>query len=156
MQKHENGTKESAKDKIYSTFAAVASSMGYNEVHGRIIAALLVAGKPLSLDELCKITRYSPGSISLSLDLLELVGIIKKMKNRGDRKLYVKMEGDLLDGLRKAFLFKLKKETRSTINEFDKYKNNKEMKKTINILEKEIIRFDKYVDDLSRVKLPKK
>jgi len=147
---------EDVNDKIYSTFASVASSMGYNEVHGRIIAALLVAGRPLSLTELCKKTRYSPGSISLSLDLLEIVGIIRKIKKHGDRKLYVKIEGDLLDGLRKAFLFKLKKEITSTYNEFDRYKNKKGARKTINILEKEIKRFDKYVDNLSKVKLPKK
>lgn len=146
---------EDAKDRIYSTFAAVASSMGYNEVHGRIIAALLVAGKSLSLDELCKMTRYSAGSISLSLDLLELVGIIKKLKNKGDRKLYVKIDGDLLDGLRKAFLFKLQKEINATLIEFDKHKSDKSVKKPIKILEKEVKRLDKYVADLSKVKLPK-
>jgi DNA-binding transcriptional regulator GbsR (MarR family) len=146
---------EDAKDKIYSTFAAVASSLGYSEVHGRIIAALLVAGKPLSLDELCKMTKYSAGSISLSLDLLELVGIIKKLKNRGDRKLYVKIEGDLLDGLRKAFLLKLQKEINATLIEFDRYKSDKKAKKTISILEREVKRLDEYVSKLAEVKLPK-
>lgn len=151
---------EDIKDKIYSTFASVASSMGYNEVHGRIIAALLVAGRPLSLTELCRSTRYSPGSISLSLDLLELVGIIRKVKKRGDRKLYVKIEGDILDGLRNAFLFKLKKEINATYNEFGKHKKGrhvqKDVRKTISILEKEIKRFDRYIDKLSEVELPKK
>ena len=147
---------EDVKDKIYSTFASVASSMGYSEDHGRIIAALLVAGRPLSMNEICKMTKYSPGSISLSLDLLEIVGIIRKIKKRGDRKLYVKIEGDLLDGLRKAFLFKLKKEIQITCNEFNKYRSKKDVRKTINILEKELKRFDRYVDDLSAVKLPGK
>ncbi|MEM7819411.1 MAG: hypothetical protein QXD48_01115 [Candidatus Aenigmatarchaeota archaeon] len=146
---------EDVEDKIYTTFASVASSIGYSEVHGRIIAALLVAGKPLSLNELCKLTKYSPSSISLSLDLLELIGIIKKMKNRGDRKLYVRLDGDLLEGLRKAFLFKLQKEINATLIEFEKYKSDRNTRKLIKMLEKEVKRLDKYVKSLAEVKLPK-
>jgi DNA-binding transcriptional regulator GbsR (MarR family) len=146
---------DDVKEKLYSTFASVASSMGYSEVHGRIIAALLVAGKSLSLDELCKMTRYSSASISLSLDLLELVGIVKKVKNPGDRKLYVRIDGDLLEGLRKAFLFKLQKEIEVTLLELDNYKSDKEAKSLIGTLEKEVKRLDTYVKALSKVPLPK-
>lgn len=146
---------EDVKEKLYSTFASVASSMGYSEVHGRIIAALLVANKSLSLDELCKMTRYSSASISLSLDLLELVGIVKKIKNPGDRKLYVRIEGDLLEGLRKAFLFKLQKEIEATLLELSNYKSDKEAKALIGTMEKEVKRLDTYVKALSKVSLPK-
>ena len=45
-----------AIEKIHSTFAAVATSLGYSEVHGRIIAALLVNQEPLSLQELSEKT----------------------------------------------------------------------------------------------------
>jgi DNA-binding transcriptional regulator GbsR (MarR family) len=129
--------------------------MGYSEVHGRIIAALLMTGKPLSLQELCKMTRYSSASISLSLDLLELVGIIKKIKNPGDRKLYVRIEGDLLEGLRKAFLFKLEKEIEATLTELENYKSDKEAKALVGTLEKEVRRLDEYVKSLSKVPLPR-
>ena len=65
------GVKEVEKE-IYSTFAEVAKGIGYSEIHGRIIGALMVGGKRLSLQELSKRTGYSASTISLSLELLEL------------------------------------------------------------------------------------
>jgi DNA-binding transcriptional regulator GbsR (MarR family) len=143
-------------DKIYSTFSAVATSLGYSEVHGRIISCLLVEDKTLSLEELSTLTGYSPGSISLSLDLLELVGMVKKIKNKGDRRLFVRLDGDLLEGLRNALLFKLKKEITRTLDELGVIQTNKKSKKTITSIEQELRRLDEYVKRLSEVPLPKK
>jgi len=140
-------------EKIYSTFAATASSIGYSEVHGRIIAALLISNRRLSLQELSKKTGYSLASISLSLDLLELVGIISKSKS--NRQLYVKLEGDVLEGLRNALLLKIQKNIITTRSEFDRYKKDEKTKKAITILEKEIERLEKYIDRLSQVEIPK-
>jgi len=145
------------QERIFSTFSAVASSLGYSEVHGRIISTLLVADQPLSLDEMSKVTGYSPASISLSLDLLELVGIIKKFKHKGDRKLYVKLDGDLLEGLRNALLLKLQKEITRTLDELDSMKTGDDKsKKTVHALERELKRLNEYVFRLSKVPIPKK
>jgi DNA-binding transcriptional regulator GbsR (MarR family) len=142
-----------AEDKIHSMFTAVVRSMGYSEVHGRIISSLFVADKDLSLQELGKRTGYSIPSISISLDLLELIGIIKKKKRVGDRKLYVRLNGDLLEGLRKALLMKMQKELVLTMDEFDSYRGKS---KGINKLEKELKRLEKYINSLAAVKIPKK
>ena len=144
---------DNIEEKVHGTFAATASSIGYNEVHGRIISALLVENKALSLQELSKKTGYSLASISLSLDLLELVGIIRKTKQ--NRKLYAKLEGDILEGLRNALLFKIQKNIIMTLAEFEKYKSDKNAKKTIVVLEKEIKRLEEYVNKLAEVKIPK-
>lgn len=144
---------DDVEDRIHATFAATATSIGYNEVHGRIISALLVENKPLSLQELSRKTGYSLASISLSLDLLELVGIIRKSKQ--NRRIYAKIEGDILEGLRNAMLLKIQKNIIITLAEFEKYKSNKKAKKTITVLEKEIKRLQNYVDRLAEVKLPK-
>ena len=145
-------------EKIHSTFSSVATSMGYNEVHGRIISALMVAGKPLSSEEIRKERGYSPSAVSLSLDLLELVGIVKKMKTAGDRRVYAQMDGDLLEGLRNAFFFKIKKNIASTLSEFEKHKahnHDAETLKTIESLEHEVRRFDEYINRLMKVEPPK-
>jgi DNA-binding transcriptional regulator GbsR (MarR family) len=143
------------EQRVLGTFAAVARSLGYSDVHGRIIASLLVAGKPLSLQEMAKKTGYSLAAISLSMDLLELVGIIRKVKNPHDRKLYARLEGDVLQGLKNALMFKIQKEIVSTLAEFDNYRGDKRYKRTVDVLEKEIKRLEKYIDDLSKVELPK-
>ena len=148
---------EPVEEKIHSTFAAVATSLGYSEVHGRIISALLVAGKPLCMDELTQQTKYSPASISLSLDLLEIIGIIRKMKDRGDRKLYARLDGDLIEGLRNAMMLKLQKEITSTLSELSSIKNNDiKTKKAVNTVEKEVKRLQEYIQRLSEVRVPKK
>ncbi|MCK4634533.1 MAG: hypothetical protein KAT37_01540 [Candidatus Aenigmarchaeota archaeon] len=139
---------------IYSLFSNVASSLGYSEVHGRIIAALLVSRRLVSLDELRKRIGYSASSVSLSLDFLEMLGVIRRVKKPTDKKLYIELQGDLLDCLKKAVLFKAQKSVESTLQEFAKYKKNGEAKDAIRILEKEIKRLERYINLLSKVKLP--
>ena len=144
---------------IYSTFSAVASTLGYSEVHGMIISSLLVENKPLCLDDIAKKTGYSLSSISISLDLLELVGVIRKIKNTGDRKIYVKLEGDLLESLRTAFILKLKKEILKTKMEMSKHRSDSKDKNTsqmICTMEKELKRLDTYIDRLAQVQIPPK
>lgn len=145
-------------ERIHSAFAGVASSMGYSEMHGRVISALMLSDKPLSSEELSKETGYSPSAISLSLDLLELVGIVKKVKNTGDRRLYARLDGDLIEGLRGAFFFKLRKNITGILDEFAQYRaatEDEKMLATIGTLEKEVRRLDEYVKRLAAVEVPR-
>ena len=149
---------DNIEERIYSTFASIASSIGYSEVHGRIIAALLVSNKPLSLNELAKKTDYSLAAISISLDLLEIVGMVKKIKNPKDRKIYARLEGDIIEGLRNALLFKVQKEIYSTLLELKRYKKekiSKESRQAIIKLEKEVKRLELYLNNLADVRIPK-
>jgi len=153
---------EDIEKDIYSSFATLASTIGYSEIHGRTIAALMVSGKKLSLQELAKKTGYSISTLSLSLDLLEFFGMIKKIKNAGDRKLYVELHGDLLEGLKKAFVVRIQKSVTDSLNRFNKYKESLKVSKgkdkkrvmdALNILENEIERLDKYINLLSKLRL---
>lgn len=157
---------EEIKDEIYSSFAETASSLGYSEVHGRIIAALLTHKGALSLQSLSEETGYSNSSISTSLDLLEVLGIISRVKKSGDRKLYVKLDGDLLEGAKRAVILRTKKNIKSGLMEFEDYedrlaemKNGEEkedVKDSLKVLKKEMERLKKYMDILEDVELPEK
>ena len=149
--------KEDPQKRIYQTFSTVATSLGYSDVHGMIIASLVVADKPLCLQDLSKNTGYSLSSISVSLDLLELVGMVRKSKNLGDKKVYATLEGDIIDGVRKAFIFKIQKEINKTMAEFERHKgsNDPKTQRMISKLEKEVIRLREYLDELSKVPVPK-
>jgi len=153
---------EDVEKDIYSSFANLASTIGYSEIHGRIIAALMVSGKKLSLQDLAKKTGYSISTLSLSLDLLEFFGMIKKIKNAGDRKLYIELHGDLLEGLKKAFVVRIQKSVNDSLRRFSEYKENLKVSKSkdrkkvmdvLNILEGEIKRLDKYINLLAKIKL---
>ena len=144
--------------KIFATFGNVASSLGFSEVHGMIIGAVLVANRPLSLQDIAKRTGYSLSSISVSIDLLELVGVVRKIKNLGDRKIYVKLEGDLIESLKKAFMLKIQKEIFLTKAELGKYRSaakDQNMKRTVEILEREVNRLQAYINRLAEIELPK-
>jgi DNA-binding transcriptional regulator GbsR (MarR family) len=154
---------DTTKSKIYSTFANIANSLGYSEVYGRTIACLLTHDGPVPLSEVAKETGYSSSMVSLSIDFLETVGMVKRVKKPGDRKLYLQSAGSLLDGLKRAILVRIEKNVLSSLQEFDEYKKelkklsgeeSKRLLKAIEKLEHEIKRMDGYIKVLSRVKLP--
>jgi DNA-binding transcriptional regulator GbsR (MarR family) len=149
--------------KIFNTFGEVAKSIGFSPVHGNIIAALLVGGSSLSLQDMAKKTGYSLSMVSLSLDLLEILGIIKKVKKPTDRKLYIELGSDLLDSLKRIMLMRIRKNISDSLLEFEQSKNRLEelrgenkndVLEAINTLEKQINRLKTYVDLLSEINLP--
>lgn len=156
-------TERELEKKILENFADVANAIGYSPLHGKIIGVLTVKSRPVSLQELAKKTGYSTSMISLSLDFLEILEVIKKIKKTGDRKLYVQLHGDLLGILKKAVLIRVKKSLSNSLIEFEENKKhiaglNKEEKarvtRTLNILEDELKRLQGYLDLLSEIELP--
>ena len=154
---------KSIQERIYSTFGEVAGTIGYSPIHGRIIGALLVNGGELSLQAVARETGYSLSMISLSLDLLEVMGVIKKSRKPGDRNLYISLQGDLLETLKNAIAMKIRKSIDSTLSDFSNSHDEIErlpprergkVKKSISILEKEIKRLESYVEILSKTRLP--
>lgn len=151
------------KQKIYSTFANTASSLGYSKVHGKIIAALFAMDEPVSLQKLAEETGYSSSSISISLDFLEVLDMVSRVKKSGDRKLYIRLESDLLEGLKKAVIFKTKKNIKRNLNDFSKYREklegmgsekNEETLDKLETLEEEIEKLEGYVDMLNEIDIP--
>ena len=154
---------KSIQERIYSTFGEVARSIGYSPIHGKIIAALTVNGGEMSLQEMARETGYSISMISLSLDLLEMMGVIRKSRKPGDRNLYISLQGDLLETLKNAVVMRIRKSIDATLNDFKNSKSEidasppeeREMiKRSISILESEIKRLERYVDMLSSTRLP--
>ena len=157
------GSEPEIQKKIYSTFASVASSIGYSPLHGKIIGVLLVKNRPISLQELGKETGYSISMLSLSLDFLEVLGVIKKVKKEADRKLYVSLGGDLLECLKRAITIKIERSIGSSLAEFEESKKELaklegkekiEVERTLEILENQIKRLNRYVRLLAEISLP--
>ncbi len=151
------------ESRIFEIFSGLASTIGYSPIHGKIIGALLVEGPTLPLQKLAEKTGYSSGMVSISLDLLEVLGVIKKIKRPGDRKLYVKLEGDLLEVLKNAVVIKVKKGISESLSDLSEKRadvgklrgpEKRNLEKTLDTLESEIRRLEKYVNLLSGIKLP--
>ena len=155
-------SKKPILERIYSTFGEVAKTIGYSPIHGKIIAALMVNGE-LSLQALAKETGYSISMISLSLDLLEIMGVIRKSRKSGDRNLYISLQGDLLEALKSAIVMRISKSIGSTLADIRESRSEIESlpqpereraTKSIEILEREIRRLESYVNILSKARLP--
>jgi DNA-binding transcriptional regulator GbsR (MarR family) len=149
--------------KIFNTFGEVAKSIGFSPIHGNIIASLMVSGGSLSLQDIAKKTGYSVSMVSLSLDLLEILGIIKKVKKPTDRKLYIELGSDLLESLKRILLMRINKNISDSLLEFRQSKkrleklqgrDKRDVLKAINTLESQINRLKRYVDLLSEIGLP--
>lgn len=156
-------TEKQLERKILESFAAVAETIGYSPLHGKIIGVLLLEGKPVSLEGMAKGTGYSASMISLSIDFLELMEVIKRVKKTGDRRLYVELNGDLLTILKKAIVMRVKKVLGNSLTEFEDSRKHlaklspeekKRIEKAICTLEKEIQRLDYYVNLLAGIELP--
>ncbi len=151
------------EDGVFSIFSELAGMLGYSPIHGKIIGALLAEKGPVSLQELAKRTNYSMGMISISLDLLEVLGVIKKTKMPGDRKMYLQLDGDLLTILKKAVTMRVKRGVESSLTDIGtrrkevtklEGKNKEYLLRTLDILERDIKRLEKYVNLLSGIRLP--
>jgi DNA-binding transcriptional regulator GbsR (MarR family) len=151
---------EGIEASILSTFADVARSLGYSSVHGKIIGVLLIKRKPLSLEELAKETGYSTGMVSLSLDLLEVLGVVRKFKKSGDRRVHIELRGDLLECLKRAIIIKARKSVGNSLEQFEGYRKRlssmdsgeaKSVLKAVDLLEKEMKRLERYIGLLEKV-----
>lgn len=153
-------TAKQIEREIFATFGDIAASLGYSEVHGRILAALLVAGRPLSLTEVSRKIGASVPSVSLAADLLELLGAVKRIKRPGDRNLYLELAGSLLAALKKAFLARASKSVATALSRFADYRgqlgrctNGKAVLRTLKTLESETKRLERYLAALARLPL---
>lgn len=150
-------------ESIYSTFGEVAKTLGYSPIHGKIIAALTANQNDMSLQELAAETGYSISMVSLSLDLLEMMGIIRKYRKQGNRNLYISLQADLLGTLKNAIVTRISKSIASTLKDLDSVKKGidklprgekERSERSISVLEREIKRLEGYVRILSEVRLP--
>ena len=71
--------------------AVVAQGEGLPRIAGRIFAALVFDGRPISFGELADSLQVSRGSISTSARLLEERGVIKRVSKPGERQDYFRV-----------------------------------------------------------------
>ena len=134
--------------KIYEIFSNLISTLGYSKVHGYVLATLFIH-KELTLKEIAKKARYSLSSISLSIDLLELLGLVEKYRKNSSKEIYIKLKGDLLLALKEIVLVKINRGIKTALEELEK-----EVSKEARKVEKEILRLKKYVDALNKIDIP--
>lgn len=79
-----------------NVFMSVGKMFGFNHLTGSLVALLYLNPKEIAMDSLAEETGYSLASVSNSLKTLESLGIVRRIKKPGTKKIFYYMEKDLL------------------------------------------------------------
>jgi DNA-binding transcriptional regulator GbsR (MarR family) len=88
-------TVEDVQNDIIDTIGEASERYGMTRVAGLLKGLLLLSREPVSLDEMAERLEVSKGSVSTNIRLLERWKAVRRVFNRGDRKNYYELRGDL-------------------------------------------------------------
>ena len=88
-------TVEDVKNEFIDTVGEGAERYGMTRVAGLLKGLLVMAREPLSLDDMAERLEVSKASVSTNIRLLERWKAVRRVFNRGDRKNYYELRGDL-------------------------------------------------------------
>jgi DNA-binding transcriptional regulator GbsR (MarR family) len=88
-------TVEDIQNDFIDTSGEMAERYGATRVAGLLKGLLLLSRSPLSLDDMAERLEVSKASVSTNIRLLERWKAVRRVFNRGDRKNYYEMRGDL-------------------------------------------------------------
>ncbi|MDH7577441.1 MAG: hypothetical protein QHH75_06345 [Bacillota bacterium] len=105
---------EEARNIIIEAFGQVYALYGLPDVIGRIYGALFFADRPLGLDDIAKELGVSKATVSVNIRLLEGVGSVRKVWQKGSRRDYYEAERDFTRILVDAIKNKVEREMEIT------------------------------------------
>ncbi len=77
---------EAAKKHIIDACVQCAKIKGYSDACGVLRGTLFLADQPMSLDELVENTGYSKSTISVNMNILESLGLVRRVVVPGDKR----------------------------------------------------------------------
>lgn len=90
-----NMTVEDIQNDFIDAIGEISEQCGLTRVAGLLKGLLLLAREPMSLDDMAERLEVSKASVSTNIRLLERWKAVRRVFNRGDRKNYYKLRGDL-------------------------------------------------------------
>jgi len=88
-------TVEDVRNDFIDTFGEITESYGLTRIAGLLEGFLFVTREPVSLDDMADRLEVSKASVSNNIRLLERWKVVRRVFNRGDRKNYYELRGDL-------------------------------------------------------------
>lgn len=88
-------TVEDIQNDFIDTIGEISEHYGLTRVAGLLKGLLLFSREPLSLDDMAERLEVSKASVSTNIRLLERWKAVRRVFNRGDRKNYYELRGDL-------------------------------------------------------------
>jgi len=113
-----DSTCEGAKRHIIDACVQTAKIKGFNDACGVLRGTLFLSEEPLSLDDLSKTTGYSKSTVCLNINLLENLGIAKRIVIPGDKRSWYLAVSDP-NSMKAVLLTNIKKEAQLILNALD-------------------------------------
>ena len=88
-------TIDDVKNEVIDVIGGSGERFGLNRTAAMLKALLWLTQRPLSLDDMADILEVSKASVSTNIRLLERWKVARRVYNRGDRKNYYEIRGDL-------------------------------------------------------------
>lgn len=143
------------KEQFIELMIENVKASGLDETTARIIATLFIEQDDISLEELAKKTGYSLSSTSTSLKFMEAAGLVHKFKKPHSKKVYIKMENDImemmLNMLKKKQQYIIGRAKESLPGIISEYKKTKSSKHELKIIEKyysDILLGEQIIEDM--------
>ena len=111
-------TCEGAKRHIIDACVQTAKIKGFNDACGVLRGTLFLSEEPISLDDLSKTTGYSKSTVCLNINLLENLGIAKRIVIPGDKRSWYLAVSDP-NSMKAVLLTNIKKEAQLILNALD-------------------------------------
>ena len=87
--------KKSPKEEFIELMVEIQREKGLDELSSKLIGIMFIEPHDVTLEELSKRTGYSLSAVCTSMKFLEKLGLIKRFKKPGSRKLYFFMGKDM-------------------------------------------------------------
>ncbi len=112
------GDREALKKHIVDACVKAANAKGLSDASGVLRGTIFLALEPMSMDELVEETGYSKSTVSANMNLLENLGMVKRIIIPGDKRYYYAPVTDT-DCLRTVMLANLKNEIQLILDAID-------------------------------------
>lgn len=124
---------------IIDACVKAANNKGCCDAVGVLRGTLFLETEPMSLDRLVEETGYSKSTVSSNMNLLETLGLARRVVIPGDKRYHYVLVTDP-DALRKGLLVHIKSEIQLVLNALDQ--TEKEIKESGQSLEKVVKRIE--------------
>jgi len=142
---------KSPKDEFIELMYEIQRAKGLDELSSKLIGILFIEPHEITLDELKERTGYSLSAVCSAMKFLERIGIVKRSKKPGYRKVYFYMEKDMTSMLTEIVkklennVSMLKSRIPGIIEKY-KLEKSKSSKEELNIVEdyyKQLLNFER-------------
>jgi len=81
---------------VMEFFSTLMKSCGLNDLSAKVIGALYIEPEEVSMEYLARKTGYSLASICNTMKMVEIMGMVQRIKKPGTNKVFFYMEKDLI------------------------------------------------------------